>query len=335
MKPYFTIGFLTLAVLTSSFSQIQPEQLDKAIVTMAAKLGDLINENGKKKVAVLDFTDLQGRSSELGKYIAEQITVDLVIGKKSFAVLDRANLNRILAEHKLTATGLVDPENAKKLGQFAGVDAFILGTIIPQGQKVGFTAKIITTDTAEIAGATRGNFLTDDSILQMLSNSVYSNSGNAFDGGRNESVTRKKFGDLRLELGQISIIEGKKYSMTITFINDNPQKSIWVAYRRHGNGRLLASLVNPNKIQYESYSQEHVSGIKASEYRNGMYEEATEIKPGESMTSTVGFISRSSRGPLIAGPCQLQMEILQGYKFEETNRQAKLINLVTKIHAIE
>ena len=30
----------------------------------------------------------------------------------------------------MTATGLVDPENAKKLGQFAGVDALIIGTIL-------------------------------------------------------------------------------------------------------------------------------------------------------------------------------------------------------------
>jgi len=71
--------------------------------------------DGKKKVTVLDFTDLQGGASELGKYIAEQLTVNLVMGKREFSVLDRANLKSILAEHKLTSTGLVDPENAKKL----------------------------------------------------------------------------------------------------------------------------------------------------------------------------------------------------------------------------
>jgi len=35
-----------------------------------------------------------------------------------------------MTEHKLTATGLVDPENAKKLGMFAGVDALVLGTMV-------------------------------------------------------------------------------------------------------------------------------------------------------------------------------------------------------------
>jgi len=42
------------------------------------------------------------------------------MSKRDFSVLDRANLNSILAEHKLTAKGLVDPENAKKLGMFSG-----------------------------------------------------------------------------------------------------------------------------------------------------------------------------------------------------------------------
>jgi len=40
----------------------------------------------------------------------------------------------------------VDPDNAKKLGMFAGVDALILGTMVPMNQDVELTAKIITTD---------------------------------------------------------------------------------------------------------------------------------------------------------------------------------------------
>src|ERR1051326_1481174 len=122
--------------------------MDKELQNLADKLGAAIKEHGGKKVTVLDFTDLQGNSEgELGKYIAEQLTIDLVMSKRDFSVLDRANLKKILAEHKLTATGLVDPENAKKLGMFAGVDAMILGTIVSKNQNISLTAKIITTDT--------------------------------------------------------------------------------------------------------------------------------------------------------------------------------------------
>ncbi len=124
---------ISMCIFLCGQAHAQAQDIDTELSNLAGKLATQVNDHGKKKVAVLDFTDLQGGSSELGKYIAEQLTVNLVMGKRDFSVLDRANLKSILAEHKLTATGLVDPENAKKLGMFAGVDALILGTIIPKG----------------------------------------------------------------------------------------------------------------------------------------------------------------------------------------------------------
>lgn len=46
-----------------------------------------------------------------------------MVAAEGITVVDRANINAIMVEHQLTAEGLVKPENAKKLGQFAGVDA--------------------------------------------------------------------------------------------------------------------------------------------------------------------------------------------------------------------
>src|SRR4051794_7750467 len=126
MKPQ-TLCILCLAFHT--LLRAESPDIDTELTGLAQKLGAAVKENGKKKVTVLDFTDLEGQTSELGRYIAEQLTVDLVMNRKDFAVLDRANLKSILAEHKLTATGLVEPENAKKLGMFSGVDALVLGTI--------------------------------------------------------------------------------------------------------------------------------------------------------------------------------------------------------------
>jgi len=141
---------LCIASCSHAFAEVQ--DIDKELSDLAERLAVPIKDHGKTKVAVIDFANLDGSSAgELGKYIAEQLTVDFVMTKHDFSVLDRANLRNILAEHKLTSKGLVDPDNAKKLGQFAGVDALILGTIIPKGtHTVSLTAKIITTDLASI-----------------------------------------------------------------------------------------------------------------------------------------------------------------------------------------
>ena len=141
-----------LCLILCGHTLAQAQDIDIELSNLTERLAGKIQAKDMKKVAVIDFTDLQGGSSELGKYIAEQMTVDFVMTNRVFTVLDRANLKRILAEHKLTATGLIDPDNAKKLGMFAGVDALILGTIIPKGQSISLTAKVITTETAEIVG---------------------------------------------------------------------------------------------------------------------------------------------------------------------------------------
>src|SRR5690242_1036441 len=93
----------TAAPDAQRLAQALAQEMDKELSDLATKLAALTKDSGKKKVTVLDFTDLQGNASELGKYVAEELTVNLVIVKTNFSVLDRANLRKILAEHKLTA----------------------------------------------------------------------------------------------------------------------------------------------------------------------------------------------------------------------------------------
>src|SRR4051812_16389031 len=97
--------------LTISSTSLLSQDMDKELENLSEKLAGAVKEQGKKKVTVIDFADLQGGTAELGRYVAEQLTVNLVMtAKREFSVLDRANLKSILAEHKLTASGLVDPE---------------------------------------------------------------------------------------------------------------------------------------------------------------------------------------------------------------------------------
>jgi hypothetical protein len=135
MKPQRLIAILLCFVL-SMHMLASAQDMDSAIAKLTEDVATRISDSGNKKVTVLDFTDLQGNANELGRYVAEELTVDFVMSKRSFSVLDRANLKRILAEHKLTASGLIDPATAKQFGQLAGVDAMIFGTIVPVGDTI-------------------------------------------------------------------------------------------------------------------------------------------------------------------------------------------------------
>jgi len=120
---------------------------------LSSILAKSISSSGRKTVAVVDFTDLQGNVTELGRYLAEELSVELVGDENGFEVIERNQLKVILQEHRLSATGLIDPQTARKLGQFAGVDALVTGTLTVFGDTVHLSAKVLDTQTARMLGA--------------------------------------------------------------------------------------------------------------------------------------------------------------------------------------
>lgn len=71
-----------LVLILAGQCLVSAQEIDQELTGLADKLAAITKENKKQKVTVLDFTDLQGGASELGKYIAEELTVNLVIVKR-------------------------------------------------------------------------------------------------------------------------------------------------------------------------------------------------------------------------------------------------------------
>lgn len=192
---------LGLALLPTA----RPQDLDKENAGLADRIGKALVAKGKKKVAVTDFVDLQGRPTELGRFLAEQLSVELV-NAPGISVMDRANLKSILAEHKLSEEGLINPETAKQLGQFAGVDVILIGTVTSLDANVAVTVKAISTDTAEIAAAGKTTFPRTKEIQQLL---VHGVTGNASVASSSDvaveaaTIATKDLGDLRVTLKDI------------------------------------------------------------------------------------------------------------------------------------
>jgi hypothetical protein len=258
--------------------------------------------------------------------------------KRDFAVLDRANLKKIMDEHKLTASGLVDPENAKKLGMFAGVDAMIFGKIVPAGNKESVTATIVTTDTAEIIGGGKASFLDDSTIQQLktapvtiakpVSNLENASSGTATAADLSDDKAKvvKIFGNLVVELQSLKILKTGQYLLTMTLTNRSPKDSLWVALDKtsilsedgYVFGKSTATgLVSPQLLMQESFYP------------------ATEIKAGDSTTATLAISSSQGRPPS-PGVCTLQLQFYLANDYDFGSRSPKLSstpNLVTKFEA--
>ncbi len=106
------------------------------------------------RVAVLDF-DLKGEGYEtedMGAIVAEWFVTALV-REGRFGVVERGLLQKITAEHKLGASGLVDDNTATRIGKLLGVKVIISGSVLKLENVLEINARIIDVETASIIAA--------------------------------------------------------------------------------------------------------------------------------------------------------------------------------------
>jgi len=131
-----------------------------------------ILKSGKKRVAVVDFTDLKGNITELGRFISEELSVNLTRNSSKYEVIDRAHLKAIMTEHRFAASGLVDPQTIKEIGKIAGVDLLVTGLLTPFGDSIRISCKILSTKTAKVLGARKVDIAKTRSIENMLAQGI-------------------------------------------------------------------------------------------------------------------------------------------------------------------
>ncbi|MFN3324851.1 MAG: CsgG/HfaB family protein [Bryobacteraceae bacterium] len=149
----------------------------------------------KKRVAVFDFdyatvqngvAAIFGANLDIGKGIADLI-VERLVSSGVYSVVERKALEKILAEQNFSNSDRADATSAAKLGKVLGVDAIIIGSITQFGRDdrttniggsaiggitgryglggvgkrdakavVGVSARLVSTDTAEILAVASG-----------------------------------------------------------------------------------------------------------------------------------------------------------------------------------
>jgi len=69
---------------------------------------------------------------------------------KKFKVVERQLLNKVIAEQKLSLSGIVDDESAQELGRILGVDAIVSGTITDLLTYLKINSRIVSTETGSV-----------------------------------------------------------------------------------------------------------------------------------------------------------------------------------------
>src|ERR1022692_1325654 len=150
----------------------------------------------KKRVAVMNFdyatvqsgvAAIFGTNQDIGKGIAD-ILVDKLVNDGAYSVIERKQLDKIIAEQNFSNSDRADPNSAAKIARILGVDAIVIGSITQFGRddkstnvgggaasgalgKLGIggvktskstavctiTARMIDTSTAEVLASVQGH----------------------------------------------------------------------------------------------------------------------------------------------------------------------------------
>lgn len=101
-----------------------------------SKLDDLAKQLGKeiakaeiKSAVVTDFITLDGDVSQEGKILAARLLDYWRSHNEKFSIVERAKLDALLAEQKLTLKDLENSETLQKVGETLNVEALVLGTV--------------------------------------------------------------------------------------------------------------------------------------------------------------------------------------------------------------
>ena len=195
------LGILTTWINSMTDAPAQPT------VTLDSQLENLINQivsslaqNDKSKIAVMDFVNMNGEITKLGRYMSEELTTRLYLTGK-FEVIERKLLDKIIEEQKISMSGMIDESSAVELGRVLGVDAIASGTITDLGTSVKVNARLISAESGKLFSVASVEIPKNDKVKVLLSQNVSSTtttavkaSGTTSDAQVNANQTVKKEG---------------------------------------------------------------------------------------------------------------------------------------------
>ena len=120
--------------------------------SLAKELARAAQDSGITRVAVIPFEPADSSSAKDGLAIAEKLTTQIVRTGR-VQTMERSLIGKLLDEHRLAKTGLIDLGTLKKLGAVLSVDGIVSGSFVTLGPRVLINARLIDVETGRIVAA--------------------------------------------------------------------------------------------------------------------------------------------------------------------------------------
>lgn len=118
-------------------------------------ISDYQGKKGAQNTTLAAFpfnTDDKLAKKRIGFAVVETMSHKFV-SNGLFTVVERAELNKLLAEQKLSASGVIENETAIKLGQVLGAQVLLLGNVQKAGKNYQINARLVDVRSSEVVSS--------------------------------------------------------------------------------------------------------------------------------------------------------------------------------------
>ncbi|MBI5892156.1 MAG: hypothetical protein HZB79_00630 [Deltaproteobacteria bacterium] len=164
----YWIMFLIAAFSQCSFV-LAASNLEEGVKNLAEQITKSMLEKQKQKIAIIDFPDLDGNITPLGRFIAEELTTQLfIIAPGKFEVVERRLLLKLEEELTLSQKGFIEEKSIKKMGQVFGVDAVVTGSLTDLGNAIKVNARMIAVESAKVFAVAAAEIPKTKAIMDLI-----------------------------------------------------------------------------------------------------------------------------------------------------------------------
>jgi len=222
-------------------------------------------------VAVYDFTDAENNSNEFGGKVTALVTADLTT-ETNFVMVERSDLKKALGEQAIGISGMVNSDQAARIGQLTGAKVLVSGQIIKTGK----------------------------GRLVIIANIVGTESGRLF--AEKIEGASENFADLASEMSKKiahNISDHKSAFITDTLSHDDVLARILKGIKGTNRPTVSVNLHFPNNAKFPSSTATGEMGLVLQKTGFTVVDARSEQKPDIEMTGVVDVSKGPQRGNLM------------------------------------
>jgi TolB-like protein len=161
---------LVAAVMVCGFAMSSSAQEDKAAKPQDVQITEEVSSE-VYPVAIFPFSERNSSVRGMGNQVSDLLFAGLVENPNLWLV-EREEMKKMLNEAELNLSGMVNPNQAIKIGQLTGAKIIITGSVFKVKNKTYLVAKVIGTETSRVLGKSVKGNEGIDSLAEKLAKEV-------------------------------------------------------------------------------------------------------------------------------------------------------------------